>query len=192
MSTQSVTSEGERSPATRSTTGKRWLLVLGAAVIAFDAAILVLDQRMRAAGGPTILAFEFAGSRARAAHIMAEWGPKGRDAARLSLWLDYGFMLSYGAFFTLAGLLTRNAARARGWRRFAIAGAVVPFFAAAAAMFDASENVALLLTLGGHGGSFAPPFAAVCSAIKFTLITLAIFYVLFGLAQRLRQRLRPN
>lgn len=187
-----MTGEGGRSPATRSAIRKRWLLVLGVAVVAFNAAILVLDQRMRATGGPTILGFEFAGSRARAAQIMAEWGPKGRDAARLSLWLDYGFMLSYGAFFTLAGLLTRDTARTRGWRRLAIAGAVVPFFAVAAAIFDASENVALLLTLGGHGGSFAPPFAAVCSAIKFTLITLAILYVLFGLARWLGQRLRPK
>lgn len=171
-------------------TRKRLLLILGLAVIAFDAVILLLDQRMRAAGGPTILAFEFAGSRARAVHIMAEWGSEGRDAARLSLWLDYGFMLSYGAFFTLAGLLTCEAARTHGWRRLAIAGAVVPFFAASAAMFDACENVALLLTLGGHGGSFAPPFAAACSAIKFTLITLAIVYALCGLALWLVRRPR--
>jgi hypothetical protein len=180
------------SPATRSTSRRHWLWILGVAVVVFDIAIVVLDQRMRATGGPTSLGFEFAGSRARAAQIMAEWGSKGRDAARLSLWLDYGFLLSYGAFFTLAGLLTRDAARTHGWRRLAIAGVVVPFFAAAAAIFDASEDVALLLTLGGHGGSFAPPFAAVCSAIKFTLITLAILYVLCGLARWSGQRLRPT
>jgi hypothetical protein len=63
------------------------------------------------------------------------------------------------------------------------------FFALAAAMFDASENVALLLTLAGEGGSFAPPFAAFCSAIKFTLIGIAILYVLCGLAARFRARL---
>lgn len=57
-------------------------------------------------------------------------------------------------------------------------------------MFDASENVALLLTLAGEGGSLAPPFAAVCSAIKFTLIAIAIVYVLCGLAVRLRARPR--
>jgi hypothetical protein len=66
---------------------------------------------------------------------------------------------------------------------------VVPFFALAAASFDASENVALLLTLAGNGGSLAPPFAAVCSTIKFTLISIAIIYSLCGLALRLRVRL---
>jgi hypothetical protein len=84
-------------------------------------------------------------------------------------------------------------ARARDWRRLAAIGAVVPFFALAAASFDASENVALLLTLAGNGGSFAPPFAAVCSAIKFTLITIAILYAVCGLVLWLRaRRLQPS
>lgn len=99
-------------------------------------------------------------------------------------------MISYGLFFALAGFAVRDTARAYGWRRLAAVGVVVPFFALAAAMFDASENVALLLTLASENGSFAPPFAAVCSAIKFTLIAIAIVYVLCGLAVRLRVRLR--
>lgn len=164
---------------------KRWLWALGIAVVAFDAAVLLLDRRMSAAGGPTMLGFEFAGSKAKAARIMAEWGPSGRSAAHWSLWIDYGFLLCYGAFFTLAGLATRGLARKHGWRYLAIAGTFVPFFAAAAAAFDATEDVALLLTLGGHGGTVAPPFAAACSAIKFTLIALAILYVLIGQARRL-------
>lgn len=59
-------------------------------------------------------------------------------------------------------------------------GVVVPFFALAAATFDASENVALLLTLEGNGANFVQPFAAVCSAIKFTLIGIAIVCVVCG------------
>lgn len=97
-------------------------------------------------------------------------------------------MLSYGLFFYLAGLAIRDTARTRGWQRLADLGVVVPFLALAAATFDASENVALLLTLAGSGGSFAAPFAAVCSAVKFTLIGLAILYVLAGLVLRLRAR----
>jgi hypothetical protein len=93
--------------------------------------------------------------------------------------------------FALAGFAVRDTARARGWRRLAAIGVVVPFFALAAATFDASENVALLLTLAGNGGSLAPPLAAVCSAIKFTLIAIAIaiLYALSGLVVRLRARL---
>jgi hypothetical protein len=107
--------------------------------------------------------------------------------------LDYGYMLSYGLFFCAAGLAIRDTARTRGWRRLAALGGVVPFFALAAATFDASENVALLLTLAGNGGSFAAPFAAVCSTIKFALICTAILYVLVGLALGLKaRRLRPS
>jgi len=168
---------------------KRALVVLGAATVGFTIALYLLDPQVQGAGGTGISGFEFAGSRSRAAQIMAEWGTKGRHLAHLGLLLDYGYMLSYGLFFALAGFAIRDTARARGWRRMAGAGIVVPYFALAAACFDASENVALLLTLGGHGGSFAPPFATVCSSIKWTLIGIAILYVLCGVALLLRARL---
>jgi hypothetical protein len=171
---------------------KSVLILLGVATVAFTVVLEVIDPS-HVSHGPTILDFEFAGSRARAALIVAEWGPKGRSAARLSLLLDYGYMLSYGLFFAFAGFAVRDTVRARDWRRLAAIGAVVPFFALAAASFDASENVALLLTLAGHGGSFAPPFAAVCSAIKFTLIAIAILYAVCGLVLWLRaRRLQPS
>ncbi len=166
--------------------------MLGIATVAFTVVLELVDPS-RVSHGPTILAFEFAGSRSRAEQIISEWGAKGRSAAHLSLVLDYGYMLSYGLFFCVAGLAIRDTARARGWRRLAAVGVVVPFFALAAAAFDASENVALLLTLAGNGGSFAPPFAAVCSTIKFVLIGIAILYALCGLAFRVRARvLQPG
>lgn len=167
---------------------KHALVVLGIATVAFTVILELIDPS-HVSHGPTILDFEFAGSHSRAAQIVAEWGAKGRSAAHLSLLLDYGYMLSYGLFFALAGFAVRDTARARGWRRLAAVGVVVPFFALAAAAFDATENVALLLTLAGNGGGFAPPFAAVCSTIKFTLIAVAILYALCGFTLRLRVRL---
>lgn len=171
---------------------KRALILLGIATVAFTVILELIDPS-HVSHGPTILAFEFAGSRLRAAQIIAEWGPKGRSAAHISLILDYGYMVSYGFFFMLAGFAIRDTARTRDWRRMATAGVVIPFFAIAAATFDATENVALLLTLAGHGGSFAPPFATVCSTIKFTLISIAIVYVVCGLAVRVRTHvLQPS
>jgi hypothetical protein len=175
-----------------STNRKRALVVLGAATVGFTIALYLLDPHTRGTGGPEIMGFEFAGSRSRAAQIMAEWGAEGRRLARLGLLLDYGYMLSYGLFFALAGFAIRDTARARGWRRMARVGIVVPYFALAAACFDASENAALLLTLGGHGSSFAPPLATVCSSIKWTLIGIAILYVVAGLVLLLRSRLRST
>lgn len=164
------------------------LIVFGIATVGFTVILELIDPS-HVSHGPTILNFEFAGSQSRAAQIVSEWGVKGRSAAHLSLLLDYGYMLSYGMFFALAGFAVRDTARARDWRRLAAIGVVVPFFALAAATFDATENVALLVTLAGNGGGFAPPFAAVCSAIKFTLISIAVLYTICGVACRLRVRL---
>jgi len=180
-----------RSPSSVRWSRKHTLIITGASTIAFDIAILILDQRMRDAGGPSILGFEFAVTHTRAAQILAEWGSTGRDAAHTSLIIDYGFMLSYGAFFTLAGLATRDLARRRSWRTLAALGVVLPFFAAGAAMFDAIENVFLLRALAGTGGESAPLIATICASIKFTLITLAIAYVLVGLGRRLLADVRP-
>jgi hypothetical protein len=171
---------------------KQLLIAFGIAMVAFDIVLLVLDQHLEGTGGPSILGLEFAGSEQRATQIMAEWGAHGRYLARLSLWIDFGFMVSYGTFFTLAALATRDFARERGLRMLAVVGVVTPFFAAAAALFDTAENIAWLLVLGGRGGSVAPPFATACASLKFLLIGLAIVYVLWGLVVRLLRRWRPN
>jgi len=121
----------------------------------------------------------------RAARFLAEWGADGRDSVRLSLIVDYGFMASYGAFVTLAGLATRDFGRENGRRALASAGRVVPWFAAAAAIFDAGENAFLLLTVGGSGGSAAPVLATVCASVKWVLIVVAVGYVAWGLGARL-------
>lgn len=167
---------------------KQLLISIGIVMVVFDIVILILDQQMKDAGGPSILGFELAASEQRAAQIMAEWGDSGHDYARWSLWIDFGFMLSYGAFFTLAALATRDFAKENGLRRLATVGIVAAFAATSAAIFDAGENVFLLLTLGGHGGSFGPPIAAVCAGLKFLLITCAIVYVFWGLTSRFLRR----
>jgi hypothetical protein len=171
---------------------RRWLILLGIATVAFDVALIVIDRRLQATGGPGILGYEFVGSSGRASEILGQWGSHGRDLARLSLWLDYGFMASYGAFFTLAGLATRDLGRERGLRLLAAAGRVVPYFAAAAALFDAAENAFLLLILGGRGGGAAPVLASACASIKFGLITIAVAYVLWGLVARVSSSSRTR
>jgi hypothetical protein len=166
----------------------QWLLVLGIAMAVLTVVpFFLFDMRLQHTGGPGIIGLEFAATKARTAEILTQWGSTGRRLAHLSLIVDYAYLLSYGGFFTLAGFATRDLARARAWRRLAAAGAILPLFAAAAAIFDAIENVFLLLVLDGHGGGSAPLIATICSTIKFTLIAMAIGYVLCGLAWRLRQ-----
>lgn len=131
--------------------------------------------------GPGMVPFELTGGQDRADEILAEWGDEGQDAAREQLWMDFGFLLAYGAFLTLALAAVRDMARSRGWHRLAAAGAVVVFFGALGAGFDALENICLLLTLGGAGAAL-PLLATIFAACKFTLIAIAIAYLVAGLA----------
>lgn len=136
---------------------------------------------MEDTGGPGMVPFELTGGQDRADEILAEWGADGKDAARESLWIDFGFLVAYGTFLTLALVSIRDLARQRGWRRLAAIGGVVFCFGALGAGFDALENVCLLLTLGGAGAAF-PLLATIFATCKFVLLTTAIAYLLAGLA----------
>jgi hypothetical protein len=170
-----------------SVTRKQLLIGLAVAMAGFYVAFAILDAGLKDTGGPSILGLEFAGSADRLEEIFAEWGAHGRDLARLSLWIDFPFMAVYGAFFALASLATRDFARAHDRRALAAAGGAAAAFAIAAALFDAAENILWLLLLGGRGGDAAPAIATGCAVVKFVLIGLAIAYVLWGLAARLRR-----
>lgn len=137
--------------------------------------------------GPGMVTFELTGGEDRADEILTEWGEDGQDAARESLWIDFGFLLAYGTFLTLALLTVRDLSRERNWQRLAAIGAVVVSFGALGAGFDALENVCLLLTLDGAGAAF-PLLATIFAACKFVLLTIAIAYLLAGLATRLLSR----
>lgn len=167
----------------------RALVLLAVAVVALLAAMKPAEDRMTEKGHG-IVAFELAGSADRSQEIQADWGEDGRDAARQQLWIDYGFMLAYGAFLVLAAAAIRDLARSRGWRRLVAVGALAVPAGGIAAGCDAVENACLLLTLGGAGG-WAPVTATVFAVAKFALLLVSIAYILSGLAMRLRGRLQP-
>lgn len=144
------------------------------------------EERMKDTG-PGMVPFELTGGQDRADEILDEWGEKGQDAARESLWIDFGFLIAYGTFLTLAAAATRDLARSRGWARMARIGALVTYFGALGAAFDAFENTCLLLTLEDSGEIF-PFLATLFASCKFLLLAVAIVYLLAGLAMRLRDR----
>ena len=171
-----------------SLTRRHWLILLGIAIVALWVAMGVIERQITDDGAPGIIAFEFVGSEHHAGEMLAEWDSHARDLVRLSLWIDYAFMLAYGAFLCLAALATRDFARERGLRALAAAGRWAAWCAVGAALFDALENANLLLIVGGHGGSVSPPLATACASVKFVLVALAIGYVAWGLVARLRGR----
>ncbi len=160
------------------------LWLTGAAALVLGTVLLAIDDRMWDAGGPGIIGFELAGSEDRAGDILLEWGDDGQDAARLSLWLDFAYLVFYGAFLYLAAAATRDLARARGWARLAAIGRVAVPAAPAAAAFDAAEDIALLVVLGGDGGAAGPVIATAFAGLKFLMLTVVIVYVLAGLVRR--------
>ncbi len=164
-------------------TRKRWLWVLGLASLALLAVLAAIDARLMDEGDFGIIDFELAGSRADAEEMLAAWGPEGRDDARLSLWLDYPYIVAYGAFWVLAVAAVRDLARRRAWRRFAGLGAIAVAFPIGAAACDALENVGLLLVIGDHGRDWAAPVAMGFAVAKFALLAATVAYVLAGLAR---------
>jgi len=164
--------------------------VSGVAALLFLLAMSPSQNRMTDTGGPGIVPFELTGGQHRADEIMAEWGADGKDAARESLWIDFGFLVAYGTFLTLALRAARDAAAKRGWRRLEVLGAAAVWFGALAAGFDALENACLLLTLGGAGAA-APLMATIFAAAKFLFLAGAIVYLLAALAAWLLDR-RPT
>lgn len=167
---------------------KTGLWITGVASLVLLVALAIIDGRLQDTGGPGIIEYEFAGNREEAREMFADWGDDGRDKARLSLWLDYPYLVAYGLFVYLAVGAIRDHARRAGWARFAAVGGVLVFFPLVAALMDAIEDVGLLLALEDHGGDGALVLAFVCAAIKFASILPALLYVLVGLLRRLFAR----
>jgi len=113
---------------------------------------------------------------------------RAKGQARLSLWVDYAYMLIYGAFLTAVAISVRRGAAARGNRRLAAAGSVAVPAALAAPACDAVENAWLLIALGGEGGDLAPMLGALFAAAKFVALVVAIAYGLWGGVAALRAR----
>jgi hypothetical protein len=168
-------------------TRRNGLIASGIAMVILLLAMAPAENRMTDTGGPGIAAFELTGGEERADEILAEWGEEGQDAARQSLWIDFGFILAFGTFLTLALAATRDLARERRWRRLAGIGVVAVWFGALAAGFDVLEDICLLVTLDG-GGAAWPLLATIFSICKFALLVAAIAYVVVGLVMLLLRR----
>jgi hypothetical protein len=155
----------------------RKILAATGAFVGYTAVMTILERRMRATGGPGIIPFELAGSGYRAEQIMTQWGREGRRAARVSTWLDFGYMTTYG---TLVALLIDRARRRRGHPRALTAVAAV------AVAGDAVEGVSLLRVLNRqHVDSYARR-ARTAALIKFAALAGALGYVAVDAVSPLR------
>ncbi len=166
----------------RAMSRRRLLWILGLATLVLFLALLVIDGRLQDAGGHGIVSFELAGSPHRAREILADWGAGGRRDARWSLWIDYAYLIAYGAFLWLAVRALRDVLAQRGWVRLARPGAAIALLPLVVALADAGEDAFLLLVLGGHLSSAGPRIATAFACVKFAGLAVVLVYLLGGLA----------
>jgi hypothetical protein len=154
------------------------------AQVALLVPLLELERRMRRTGGPGIIPFELAGTPRRARRIMETWGPEGQAAARVSLLLDYPFLVTYSGLQLAGCHAASGALRRRGAPALADAGPAIGAMQVAAGAFDAAENTALLGVLAGRDDRL-PALARACARAKFALLGIGWLYLGLGAAGRL-------
>ena len=161
----------------------RALWLLGLATLVLFVVLGIIDEEIKESGGPGIVSFEVEFTSENARETLAQWGEDGRDSAKLSLWLDYLFLVAYAAFFSLAVVAV---CEALDWRRWTF----LATFPLIAAVCDAVENANLLLTIGQDGAQPWPLLAGVFALVKFATLTPAQVFVLVGLVVWLVRRRR--
>jgi len=127
-----------------------------------------------------IVSYELAGSLAGARTILNSWDVQARMYAAFGLGIDYVFMLLYSTTIALGCLWSGQVLRGRGWPLSGLATGIA-WGQWAAAIFDALENLALIVILFGNLVSPWPEVARWCALLKFTLIFLGLVYAFFGL-----------
>lgn len=146
-----------------------------AAYVGYSVVMLVLERGMRKTGGPGIIPFELAGNAERVQQILTAWGAQGRRWARWSLWLDFGYMLTYG---TLAMLLIEHFRSRRG---HSVALRLLPIGAVAG---DAVEGVALLKVLDDVDLDANARLARSAALAKFAILAVAHAYIVSAVVRR--------
>lgn len=159
----------------------RNLWILGLVTLGLFVVLGIVDEDIKESGGPGIVAFEVEFTSENARETLREWGEDGRDSAKLSLWLDYAFLVAYAAFFSLA---VAAVCEALGWQRWLF----LATFPLIAAVCDAIENANLLLAIGQDGDQPFPFLAGVFAVVKFATLTPAQLFALAGLVVWLIRR----
>lgn len=139
----------------------------------------------------TIIDFELAGSVIQAHNIVGGWTELGRIQAGFSLGIDYLYMPLYSTTIALACVWAAGVlARRSSWAGSIGIGLAWGLWLAA--LFDAIENIALLVILYGSIVDPWPAIAQMCATLKFGLIILGLVYTLAGVLDRLLGQRTPQ
>jgi hypothetical protein len=128
-----------------------------------------------------IVELELMRTTSKAQELLALLAGDGIDAARTSIYLDFPFLILYGATLSAACVLVAARASEKGMDLFEGLGKALAPVAVIAAALDALENVALLVVLDGHPDQPWPGLAFAFASVKFVLLGVVVLFVLGGL-----------
>ncbi len=168
---------------------RRGRQVLGLFILSFGVGALMLPSMGSVSTrGVSIPDLQFMRTSSEAVDLVARLGPSGVDAAQMAHYLDFPYLLTYGLALSAACVVLAARAADRGRTRLAAVGPLTAWFAVGAAAFDALEDVAILLVLGGSTGQPWPALAFGFASVKWMLLAVVVVYLVVGLALTLRQR----
>lgn len=158
------------------------LLILTIVVMAI---MNIIGSPLTTASAPYgIVSFELAYTPVRAKEIISSWNTDAQLRAAFIQGLDFLFPLLYSSALGLGCLMTARILHSRGKRLQSI-GNPLAWGLLLAAACDYLENIALVAELFGRIETPFPQIAALCAAIKFCMLFLAIGYILYGLVIRI-------
>jgi len=168
---------------------RRGTYVLGLFILTLGAGALALPSLGRMdLRGVSILDIELMRTSENATQQVALLGSSGVDAAQMSIYLDFPFLVLYALALSAACAVLAARAADRGATALAAAGRLMVWAAPVAAALDAVENVALLRVLGGQTGQPWPGIAYGFASVKFVLLAVVIVYLVVGLLLTLGRR----
>lgn len=129
-----------------------------------------------------LFSWQFAATPQQTEAILASWDRRAQLLAAFGLGLDYLFMLVYAVTFNFACRWSADKLSRANWGRWL--GNLVWV----AAMLDGVENACLAIGLIGQAVSPYPEIATFSAAAKFTLILLALAWIVLGVTAALRQK----
>lgn len=123
-----------------------------------------------------IVSFELAKDLAKAKDILKSWNAKATQFAYYSLYFDFLFMLSYGAFLAYSVLFwgKRIWQKSVAWTSFLVKLIFI------AVVFDAIENIALLQLMFGKLNILWSEMAFYFASAKFFILTIVLIYLFIG------------
>ena len=152
------------------------LLVITSLVM--SAMVLVGRPLANTASPDGIISFELAQSTSDSQAVMEAWGEKGRIRAAFSLGLDFLFIFAYATTISLGCVMAANVFGGLKW--LALAGLVLAWGQAAAAVLDGIENTALMIMLLDSASESLRLTAYWSAWIKFKLVYAGLLYTVAG------------